>query len=74
MGITRTEWTREEITAIKAARRAQPDLSKTQLATQLVKARKRFGTRGRPPTEFTGLIGPARVLAGRTTGQLVRAM
>lgn len=74
MATTRTEWTKTEIAAVKAARRAQPDLSKSELATQLVKARRRLGTRGRPPTEFTGLMGPARVLTGRTVGQLVRAL
>lgn len=64
--------TTEERTALKAARRAQRDLSKSELARALIVCRKFFEQRGRPSAERAGLMGPARVLAERSEGWIVR--
>lgn len=72
-----TEVSPSEIkSALRTARRVQPDITKTDLAERLVKANRSRG-RGRPPAEIAGLVNPARTLvgdAGMSVGQIVRAL
>lgn len=65
---TKTAWTKNELTALRGARRVYRNVPKTELATRIVKAGK-LG-RGRPPAELTGLAQFAHIVRGRTVGQI----
>lgn len=73
MATATAEYTTTEIkTALRTARRAQPDLTKTELASRIIKATRKRG-RGRPPADLAGLVPVARYFRGWTVGKIVRA-